>query len=216
MKRHLRWWTPEDETLAVELRRNGMPIASIAEQLGRKPQSVNHKLMRLNVGVLPRKRGWSKVEERRLLRLWPLAPQDEINRAFPGRTWDSISVRAAVLGVHRSRLATAEEEQSKIAALSETECAYIAGLFDGEGSLVLTGRWYRMSLGLTYEPTVRWLETTIGGGVTYYSRDTHPEHNPVWAWRLTKTRAIRALLGRIYPYLQIKAEKARVALGVLS
>lgn len=215
MARHLRWWTPEDEALAIELRQTGMPIAAIAHRLGRKPQSVGHKLMRLNVGTVPKKRGWSKVEDRRLARLWNLETKEGIIRAFPGRTWESIAVRAAVLGVRRERLAASNTELQNIAMLSEIECAYIGGLFDGEGSIVKADRWYRLSLGLTYEPTIRWLETKVGGGVSYYARANNPKHNPVWAWRLTKSRATAALLRRIRPYLQIKAERVDEALKTL-
>ena len=193
-----------------------MAVKEIATRLGRKPQSVGHKLMRLNAGVVPAKRGWSKVEDRRLGRLWHMGSWDALDRAFPGRSRDSIHVRAGVLGLRRERLALSESELANIAALTEAEIAYIAGLFDGEGSISRSDRWYRLSLALTYEPTIRWLEEKVGGAVHHYDRTAiNPNHSPIWAWRLTKSRAIAALLRRMQPYLQVKAERVAAALEKL-
>jgi hypothetical protein len=107
--------------------------------------------------------------------------------------------------------------------LSDTEAAYLAGLLDGEGCIILAresvpnktqgGIRYGYKLNITITNTssqmIEWLHQTIGGKVFTYA------HIPGWRtkydWRIYGDEA-REILRELRPYLTVKREQAEIAL----
>lgn len=102
--------------------------------------------------------------------------------------------------------------------LSDMEAAWLAGLFDGEGTIVPTKgkkmRDIRMNITNTHLPLLeRVLEVTATGRIFDHSKyRTNPKHSRVWHWNCYGTNA-RELLRQIRPYLIVKAKKADLALS---
>lgn len=105
--------------------------------------------------------------------------------------------------------------------LSETDKAYIAALIDGEGCILIQktrpngaecSPKYTLcvTVGITYEPTVRYLHNVFGG--TYASKRIRvPGWKPQWVWRVSGARAVECL-EVVYPYLKEKREQAWLGL----
>ncbi len=98
-----------------------------------------------------------------------------------------------------------------------SECAYLAGLIDGEGS-VQARHWkgpkggydYLLSLANTDERMVRWIASRWGGRV-YAMAPRAATHLPQWVWRAHGSHAVGALEAAL-PYLITKREHAELAL----
>lgn len=100
--------------------------------------------------------------------------------------------------------------------LIETQKAYIAGLFDGEGTIGFYLKksigYHRVSLAI-YNSDLRvleWLSTLIPDGKIYKNR-TSP--HPVYQWQLQKYSTIKDLLIAIKPYLIIKLDQVNLLLS---
>ena len=78
----------------------------------------------------------------------------------------------------------------------ETQIAYIAGLFDGEGSVDYARRWEKKQrhskaylfrritceIGMTDYPVLEWLHETLGYG-SLRPRKSPEGYKPQWRWR---------------------------------
>lgn len=112
-------------------------------------------------------------------------------------------------GRYRRGLACAE--------LSPTDAAYIAGLIDGEGSIMLVTRNHgvschlRVTVSSTHEGVLRWLAVVTNVGKVYRLNLGTARHKPSLAWRAHGDGAL-TLLTQIAPYIKIKPEQ--VALGI--
>ena len=199
------WTEAEDEALIIG-RRERKGCREIGTELGRSIDSIRHRSSRLNAGVATHKRCWSRVELRRLRRLYPMASWRELDIAFPGWKRQAIREKARLIGVPRERSAAADEEIQKALALSETEAAYIAGLVDGEGSIILNKGRLVMSLGSTCHDAIGFLQDKIGGRSYFYPTGSGMGHKPFWRWHFSKKYAVREVLRRLEPYLIIKRQ----------
>ena len=112
--------------------------------------------------------------------------------------------------------------------VSESNIAYIAGLFDGEGSLHIKrspekkkkhkGKGYRISnsmrismeIAMTDEPVIRWVHETLKVG-TVIRRDvkgltkTGKKFKTQWRWRCT-FRDCYYVARLLWPYAQVKLQ----------
>lgn len=107
----------------------------------------------------------------------------------------------------------------KFKELSEIEWAYIAGFFDGEGSIFIqhkkTSRGYtdyQLSVSVTNTDflIIQWIKDNLGGNINFTAR----KHNGLkdrYAWRISGRNAI-PFIERIFPYLRIKKERAKLAI----
>ena len=97
--------------------------------------------------------------------------------------------------------------------------AYLAGLIDGEGSIVLIDRTRRgrtfqdrsILITNTSEELMKWLVLTIGSNYrdrTKYKSTIIPHLKPIFEWHCTRTRDIISLLEATLPYLIVKRDKA--------
>jgi hypothetical protein len=103
--------------------------------------------------------------------------------------------------------------------------AYVAGLFDGEGSIVIgynkpdatRGRkvpsyWLQVGITNTDRPLIDWLHATFDGHISDNSHSpSRKNQRPCWVWRTMGTQA-RAFLQDISPYLRIKKDQALLAI----
>jgi hypothetical protein len=104
---------------------------------------------------------------------------------------------------------------------TDTVWAYVAGLFDGEGSVVIDVprsavgspcHFLRIAVSSTSRVLIDWLIANFGGSA---SNDTKSSirrgRRPCWAWRLSADQA-RDFLEHIYPYTIEKKKQAALAI----
>jgi len=116
--------------------------------------------------------------------------------------------------------------------LTETERAYFAGLFDGEGYVSIRTQQgsaeqaieraiksgfgacqFGLVIGVTMtdKPSIDLLHEKLGGGAVIDSKTAnHPRWNKAWHWRALGDTAI-AVLKQLYPFLRVKKKKAALA-----
>lgn len=99
--------------------------------------------------------------------------------------------------------------------MTEIEKAYIAGIIDGEGSIML--QWFHsnqypapcVSIASTTIELLTWLKDTIGYGVITKKKNYNPEkHKLSYSFVIKQNNAIK-LLEDIYPYLIIESKRKR-------
>jgi hypothetical protein len=100
--------------------------------------------------------------------------------------------------------------------MTEPECAWLAGLFDGEGSVVYAKRGNSKSLRIcisnTNEELLARILEVVGTG-TLVSQKRYAEHHaPAWVWQCYSANA-RDLLEQMLPWLIVKREKALTAIN---
>jgi hypothetical protein len=100
--------------------------------------------------------------------------------------------------------------------LTVAEAAYLAGILDGEGSIILYLRRDVVALRVVVANTNRalldWIVRTVGVGDVYAQREATETHAAAWSWRCN-AEAAETLLGQLRPYLRIKAPHADLALA---
>jgi hypothetical protein len=98
--------------------------------------------------------------------------------------------------------------------LSATDAAYIAGLMDGEGCIMLLWRKgikTRVNVSNTHRPVLEWLVETTGiGGIVRQTRSSS-KHSPSWYWQVNGD-ASESIVRQISPYLHIKSQQAALLL----
>ena len=102
--------------------------------------------------------------------------------------------------------------------MTETEKAYIAGIIDGEGSIMLQ-RIHKneypspcVSIASTSLELLNWLKKTIGKGMIISKKNYNPEvHKDCYSYVLRRNDAIK-LIDEICPYLVIDSKKKRAKL----
>ena len=100
----------------------------------------------------------------------------------------------------------------------ETEKSYIAGIIDGEGSIMLQ-RIHKnefpspcVSVASTSLELLNWLKKTIGKGMIVSKKNYNPEvHKDCYSYVLRRNDAIK-LIDEICPYLVIDSKKKRAKL----
>ena len=102
--------------------------------------------------------------------------------------------------------------------MSEAEAAWLAGLFDGEGSVIWvkgrTKKPVRIVITNTCLPLLnRILEVTGVGSISGPKHDGNPKHAAAYYWYCGSNTAVH-LLRRMLPWLIVKREKAEEAITV--
>jgi hypothetical protein len=108
-----------------------------------------------------------------------------------------------------------------IDTLSSEECAYLAGLIDGEGSIFVAAVGPHRSrtvypivcVAMTHRGVIEWLCSRLAAGTAQLHNSTnlrrHPDWKPQYRFQVFGKRA-QLLCRRILPYLRVKAEQARL------
>ena len=101
--------------------------------------------------------------------------------------------------------------------MTETERAYIAGLFDGEGSVDYAQRWenktkgrykvWRISceISMTHQSVLEWVHEVLEFG-TVRPKKVPEGKKPQWRWRCTYRDAY-AFAKLVWPHVQVKLHK---------
>jgi hypothetical protein len=106
--------------------------------------------------------------------------------------------------------------------LTNTERAYLAGIVDGEGSIMVQRSMSRSS-GNHYFPVIKvantdrnlidWLKSNVNDKTAGYRSRLHEGCKDVYHWIIASNEAI-ALLKTIRPYLVVKGQQADVVLAM--
>lgn len=114
-----------------------------------------------------------------------------------------------------------------IREISETERSYLAGIIDGEGSIMVIHhnsnkefghKWeywvLRVLIANTDKRLLDWLLERFGGGysIGISKKNTHKD---TYQWRVDSKRALPVLMAAL-PYLILKKEQANLALDMIS
>ncbi len=96
------------------------------------------------------------------------------------------------------------------------DLAYLAGLMDGDGSIVfapMNNRFYYLNIHvtLTHFPTVKWLHSVFGGSVQNIPSNKL-SGRPALRWQASHHLAIK-ILEPVLPYLHVKKEQGTLALA---
>jgi len=96
--------------------------------------------------------------------------------------------------------------------MKRTDLAYIAGLFDGEGTLTLSDNPWRIiaCLALTNRSIPYWFKFNFGGSIYHY-KPSNGNHSESWRWGVSSQKAL-TFIKSIYPYLILKKPQADVAI----
>lgn len=105
--------------------------------------------------------------------------------------------------------------------MKRIELAYLAGMFDGEGSIIIHKHKAKKSshhdayvveacLGNTNEWIVRQFQFSFGGNVYLRKKQTE-QTQAIWAWQISANKAI-PFLTTIIPFLKLKKTQAEIGL----
>lgn len=107
--------------------------------------------------------------------------------------------------------------------MSEAEAAWLAGFFDGEGTLVkyltTNGKTdkkyvgYALMVWNTNMPALEKCLVITGTGAIKRKCEERPR--PIWSWKTGRRADIKSLIEQMLPYLVVKREKALEILGEL-
>jgi hypothetical protein len=101
-------------------------------------------------------------------------------------------------------------EPCPVAKLTEIECAYIAGLIDGEGSLFIAkhagGLHPAISISMTSRDVLAWLGDLLGAALCQVERKNDGWRDQ-FSVRIHGQKAVN-LATRMVPYLRVKREQA--------
>ena len=102
------------------------------------------------------------------------------------------------------------------------DLAYLAGLIDGEGSVIVNPycpregqRFKQYNLRVlvvnTNKEILEWIKSIFGGGVYSHGKPESIKHKQCYTWNIDAKKA-EILLREVFPYLKIKKPQAKVAL----
>lgn len=110
--------------------------------------------------------------------------------------------------------------------LSPTDAAYLAGIIDGEGSIVRLRRYepgslrgvsrhtWRLVVVNTDQDLIEWCRAATGCGSIADKPRIRERHKPCWTWQCYAWNAL-VVLKQVRPYMKIKAAKATTAIADL-
>ena len=109
--------------------------------------------------------------------------------------------------------------------LSPVEAAYIAGLFDGEGAVMITQRLrphkrqatpnYSVYVGVTNtnKEVLDWLERVTRFGRVYTSTKASGKRRTAYRWQANGLWQTGRFLEQLYPFLRIKKKRVHLILN---
>ena len=102
---------------------------------------------------------------------------------------------------------------------TETDIAYIAGLFDGEGTVDYKQRWEKrtkgrrykvwriiMDIAMTDELVIRWVHEILGVGSVMEKPPRKPHYKKQWRWRCSFREALY-VAKLLWPHAHTKLHK---------
>lgn len=168
------------------------------------------KSVRLNSGDLM----WDDSEISLVKEYYGIIKRDELLKKLPNRTWESIKHRAREMHIsYRNR--------PRKLFLSPTECAYIAGIVDGEGCINFNAfdnaPVPQLQIANTDERLITYLREKLATLNVYYWKKPQTETQKiVYHMCVANCASIQALLEQIVPYMVIKKERAELMMQFTS
>lgn len=105
---------------------------------------------------------------------------------------------------------------SQTAELSAVDAAYLAGFWDGEGSIILGWRRdhvaVKMSITNCDRAALEWIAETTALSVVHAHRPDTERTRATWVWQV-HSDAAESVLRQIRPYLKVKATQADLAIA---
>jgi len=104
--------------------------------------------------------------------------------------------------------------------MQETDCAYLAGLIDGEGNFSLVKHVNKTSRGWNYQPTLgvsntdvrllKWCKTVTGCGGFWHKdyKNRNKNHKKPFAWHVYNMEDVDKIIVAVFPYLKSKVDQA--------
>jgi len=95
--------------------------------------------------------------------------------------------------------------------LTDTDKAYMAGIFDGEGYLTIANKkavnnfYWRLGIGMTNEEVLKFFQDKVGGKI--YKEKTEIGNKQIYRYQLSNQNRIYFFLKELLPYLIVKKEK---------
>jgi hypothetical protein len=102
-----------------------------------------------------------------------------------------------------------------MSALSELDRVYLAGLFDGEGSVSIISGCLRITITNRNADVLRWIQGVYGGGLNSRPDGWRPGWRENHCLTITTRKAAR-FLADVLPFLRIKKAQAEIGLLVQS
>lgn len=101
--------------------------------------------------------------------------------------------------------------------MSDLDCAYLAGLIDGEGTIGVRSRsdgFVNVELGvcMTTPAPLHWAMATTGAGGIYHRPERRLNRRDAYFWKVGQAAQIATILRQIIPYLKVKQAEARLFL----
>lgn len=102
--------------------------------------------------------------------------------------------------------------------MKESDLYYLAGLFDGEGSVVAfftVGRpQVRVNLTMTAKHLIYYLQDCFGGNVRICTNKTCKRE--AWSWDLANQEDLINFLTTMHPLLRLKGPQSKLALALIA
>lgn len=105
--------------------------------------------------------------------------------------------------------------------LSDVDKGYIAGILDGEGSLVVYMNTQRngsfrvntqIRVGMTDKDVIYWLKDVTGLGNISKGKQRNPKWKPAYIWEVAGGNQVAQLLLSVGDYLKVKKQHANIIL----
>ena len=99
---------------------------------------------------------------------------------------------------------------------TDTQIAWAAGLFEGEGCAFINGKWNQpvVQLSSTDRDIVETFAFIVGIGAIY-KRDRKRQNKPIYQWQASKASDVVKVLELLMPYLHLRrADRAHEVIAV--
>lgn len=156
-------------------------------------------------------------------RLYPLMHCAEV-ACIMGRGAETVRVRASKLKIaadqalHRKNNWRRQTGPYEL-CLTDTETAYLAGVFDGEGWVARTQNprmHYRLGIANTYKPLIDWISSRTPKSKVYFRKSPNPKWKDDWRWVLDGNLRVLVFLQKVLPHLTVKKEKSEEVIKNIS
>jgi len=151
--------------------------------------------------------------------MYPSSPREEIKKRLPGRFWSAIGSKAWKMGLRRFLINSGNRPRKYPVILrADAPLAYLAGFFDGEGSVQIVKRIARrrhsphyslvISCSNAHPKVVEMFRSAFGGSVISSKRNDNSHIS--YMWRVYGQGAA-SVLESLQPYLVVKAQRVKLA-----
>jgi len=92
---------------------------------------------------------------------------------------------------------------------------YIAGFFDGEGSITNNGKGFRVSISQTNQEVLEAIRSFVGFGFVIKTKKRKEYWKDCWVYYITKQKEVYSFLLKVSPFLIVEKRKAESCLPLL-